>query len=409
MVTNRFRIAMAALVLALFAVACGGQGDADSGTDAGSSEPGDSSASEQSGEPLIIGYAAALTGDGAAGDVPGLQGVEYAVDQVNEAGGIDGHPVELITKDMQSDPALGGRVTQELLDEGAQIILGPPFPAMAVGVIQTAAKADVSVLSVTSTQPEYPVVGGSPAFLAAFGDNVQAAAAAEYALGQGFKTSFTMVSPDFSYTEENPQFFVETFEEGGGKNIGSETFSIGQEDFSTQVTAIANLDEQPDVIFGALFMPDLGIFLKQLREAGVETPVYGVDGFDSKAVVDFAGDAAENVVFATHGFPADGSRFAEFVAAVEEAQGEAPEAPALTVLGGDAINIVQAAVEKAGSVEPAAIGEAMGQLDALEVVTGELSYASGNGIPSKTVSMVAIEGGEFVLKEQFVPEFIPEP
>jgi branched-chain amino acid transport system substrate-binding protein len=406
MVANRFRILIVLAVLALAAAACGSD-DADSAGDDGASQGG--GATEASGEPLVIGYAAALTGDGAAGDVPGLQGVEYAVDQLNDAGGIDGHPVELVTKDMQSDPALGGRVTQELLDEGAQVILGPPFPAMAVGVIQTAGKADVPVLSVTSTQPEYPVVGGSPAFLAAFGDNVQAAAAAQYALAQGFKTSFTMVSPDFSYTEENPEFFVETFTNGGGENIGSETFSIGQEDFSTQVTAIANLPEQPDVIFGALFMPDLGTFLKQLREAGVDTPVYGVDGFDTQAVIDFAGGDAENVVFATHGFPEEGSSFAEFVSAVEEAQGEAPEAPALTALGGDAIAIVKAAVEQAGSVEPAAIGEAMSQLDALQVVTGELSYAGGNGIPRKTVSMVAIESGEFVLKDQFVPEFIPEP
>ncbi len=186
------RIGTIVIVLALAvtaatgALACGGSGD-----------EGDGSSSEK----IVIGAALGLVGDAAPGDVPASEAMKYEVAQINEAGGIDGRQVELIVKDMKSDPALGGTVTQELLDAGAQVIIAPAFPGMGAGVVQTAAKAGVPVLSATSTQPEYVVVGGSKAYLVAFGDNVQAAASAEYALGQGFKTAYTLTSPDLSYTE----------------------------------------------------------------------------------------------------------------------------------------------------------------------------------------------------------------
>jgi branched-chain amino acid transport system substrate-binding protein len=388
---TRWLAAVATGVLLLSACQAGaGGGDGQTGADA---------------EPLIIGYAAALSGEGALGDQNGLIGVEYAVDKLNEAGGIDGREVQLITKDMKSEPELGATVTQELIDQGATVILGPPFPGMAVGVIQTAAQSNVPVLSVTSTQPEFPVVGGTKAYLVAFGDNVQAAAVAEYALEQGFQTAFTVDSPDLSYTSENPAFFLETFERGGGELLGSVTYSLGQEDFSAQVTEIANVDPQPDVIFTAMFMPDLGPFVRQLRAAGVEAPVYGVDGFDDRGFLEFAGEDAEGTAFATHGFPTPGSEMETFLNDAEES----PDAPALAALGVDAIDVIAAAVRAAGSVDPEAIGNALAGLQDVEVTTGTITYAGTNGIPRKTVTIAAVEEGDFVFKEQFIPSFIPEP
>lgn len=397
------------LTMALALSACSSTDTADDATDtADAADSADGAASGGDGEPLVIGYAAALTGEGAVGDVPALEGVEHAVEQVNAEGGVDGHLIELVVRDMESDPATGSRVAQQLVDEGADVILGPPFPAMGVGVIQTAAEVGVPVLSVTSTQPEYPVVGGTPAYLVAFGDNVQSAAVAEYALSEGIATALTVTSPDFSYTEENPAFFAEVFEAGGGEVVGSETFSIGQADFSAQVTSIAGMPEEPDAIFTAMFMPDLGIFVNQLRAAGVGSRILGVDGFDTQGLIDFAGESAEGIAFATHGFPQEGSPFAAFVAAVEEATGSAPEAPALTALGGDAVMVVAAAVEAAGSTDPAAIGDALAELQAVEVVTGEISYAGTNGVPAKTVTIAQVVDGSFAFVDAFVPETIPE-
>jgi branched-chain amino acid transport system substrate-binding protein len=395
----RAMLGIAALAAAL-AAGCGGSGDDTSG-DTGDAGDG--------GGTLIIGAALGMTGDAAPGDVPASEAMEYAVDELNKAGGIDGTKVELIIKDMKSDPALGSTVTQELLDAGAQVIIGPAFPGMAAGVVQTAAKAGVPVLSACSTQPEYVVVGGSKAYLVAFGDNVQAAAAAEYALEQGFKTVYTLTSPDLSYTARLPEFFDAAFENGGGTNVGDDSFTIGQQDFAAQVTKIAALDPEPDVIYTGMFPPDIGVFVRQLRAADVEAPVYGADGCDQQALIDLAGEDANGIVFTTHGFANPGSRFETFINGLTEAQGKPPEAPALAATGGDAIAVIQAAVVAAGSTDPKAIAEALANLKDVEVVNGMLNYAGTNGVPEKTVALVAIENGAFVFKDEFVPSFIPVP
>ena len=335
--------------------------------------------------------------------------MEYQVDEINKAGGIDGRQIELIIKDMKSDPALSGTVTQELLDAGAQVIIGPAFPGMGAGAVQTAAKAGVPVLSATSTQPEYVVVGGSKAYLVAFGDNVQAAASAEYALAQGFKTAYTLTSPDLSYTELAPKYFTEAFENGGGKTIGDAGFSIGQQDFAAQVTKIQSLDPQPDVIYTSMFPPDVGVFVRQLRSAGIKAPLYGADGCDQQALIDLAGEDANGIVFTTHGFPTPGGAFEAFIDGLTEFQGKAPEAPALASLGGDTILVVQAAIEEAGSTDPEAIAEALANLKDVEVVNGSITYAGTSGVPSKTVAMVEIEDGAFVFRQSMIPAFIPEP
>ena len=101
-------VVIAALAVAAAALALGCGGD-DTTSDA----------SSPAGK-VVIGAALGLVGDAAPGDVPASEAMKYEVDQINKAGGIDGKQIELIIKDMKSDPALGGTVTQELLDAGAQ-------------------------------------------------------------------------------------------------------------------------------------------------------------------------------------------------------------------------------------------------------------------------------------------------
>lgn len=400
--------------MSLLAAACGAS-EATTATTAAQTAPAPTETSPASSttpaadaEPLVIGYAAALSGFAANADQAGLAGVETQVELLNREGGIDGHPVELVVKDMQSDPALSATVTQELIDAGAHVILGPVFPGMGAGVIQTAtAQNGIPVISVENTGPEWTVVGGAPSFLAAFGDNAQAAAVAQYLYEQGHRTAFFMTSPDLNYTSANAEWFADAFTEAGGEILGSETFAVGQTDFSPQVTAIANLDTQPDVIYASMFMPDNGTFQNQLRAAGVTAVVAGGDGYHNDAFIEFAGDAAEGTVFSTHGFPEEGSRLAAFGEAVNEVTGNPPPNPGLTGLGGDAVLVIKAAVEAAGSIEPGAIMDAISDLSDVEVTTGSVTYAGTEGVPVKTVAIGVVSGGEFVLGDSFVPAYVP--
>jgi branched-chain amino acid transport system substrate-binding protein len=398
---NESRIRLLAVATA-FALAVGGVsacGDDD--------DDGGGNGAADSGEPLQIGGALALTGDFAFSDVPMRMGLEYAIDQVNEEGGIDGHPVELDVKDMKSDPKLAGVVAQELLDDGAQLLYAPSFPEVNIPVIDAGAKEDVATVIPLLTTPVNAVVASGTVVLPAFSDPLQVAAVAEFALEQGDQTAVTVTSPDHPYTQNNPTYFEETFTNGGGEVVGDVQFTIGQTEFDSVAERVADLN--PDAVYTSMFIPDTPVFLKALRAAGFEGNVYGSDGFDSPALVEVAGDAAEDVYFTVAGFPAPESELKAVIDEITKAEGEKPESAAFAALGYDSIQIVKAAVEKAGSVEPAELTPAFDDLGTVPgTVTGEITLEGHNQFPVKPATVVAVENGEFVEAAQIVPEDVPE-
>jgi branched-chain amino acid transport system substrate-binding protein len=402
-------------VLALALIGCGSTTTtaAQSSTTAGSGTTAaagsTTTGAAATGTPLIIGDVQGLTGDAGPGEIPAADAMKMVVKQINDAGGIAGHPVTLIQKDMKSDPALSAPVTQEVLDAGAQIILGPAFPGIAAGVVQTAAKKGVAVICLTATTPGVTTAGGTKAYMVAFGDNAQAAACAEYALKKGMKTAYLLGSPDSEYTDGLPKYFGDAFEHGGGTVVGSDTFSIGQQDFAAQVTKVAALNPQPDCIYTGMMVPDTGIFMKALRAAGVKSLVLGNDGNDNQVLIDFGGEGVEGMVFATHGFPTPGSANEKFNKDLTAFLGKASDGPALASLAGDAMAVIKAAVEKAGSLDPKAIAQAVDQTENVEGINGKITLKGTTGVPTKTVYLVKVVNGKTVLEDQILPSYVPAP
>lgn len=358
---------------------------------------------------LVLGIAAGFTGDAAIGDVPMLAGIKYGVDELNAAGGVNGITIKLISKDMQSDSALGGTVAQELVDDGAQILVGPAFPGMASGILQVAGANGIPVIAGVSTQPEYTLMSNATVFLAAFGDNVQNAAVAQYILSEGHKRAFVVSSPDMTYTGNGADFFVDAFEHGGGIVADRATYSIGQTDFSPQVTAIAAEKENIDVIYSPMFPPDLPSFVRALRAAGVTTPVVGPDGYHTAEVLAAGQEAFNGTIFSTHGFEVPGSPLAEFVDAATKVDSTVADGPALAGLGYTVVQIIAEALKTSGSTDPADITAALKQISGLSTVTGEITYAGTNGVPKKSVTIGGVVDGKFVYVDSFVPSYIPAP
>ncbi|MDR6289571.1 branched-chain amino acid transport system substrate-binding protein [Inquilinus ginsengisoli] len=357
---------------------------------------------------LVIGAAVALTGNLAYADVPAMAGMQLAVEEINAAGGVGGRMIEIRQKDSRSDPAQAAVAAQELIDEGISVLVTPCDADPTIGAGQIAQAAGVAAFSTCASSPTLPMAVGDHMFLNFPGDNVQSAVSAKYATDQGYKTAAILVSPDTAYTQL-PLYFKEVFEKLGGKVVAEDSFTMGQQDFSAQVTKIKALSPAPDVIMTAAYEPDFPAFIKQLRASGVKIPVIGSDGIDSPTT--FAvGEAVEGVVFTTAGFAAEGSPLAAFNAAYKAKYGQDSDT-IYNAIGYDLVKVVAAASKAAGSAEPAAVWQAVRGLQDVQGATGAITYKGTDGVPIRQVAIVRIQGGKRALVLQATPDpaLVPKP
>jgi branched-chain amino acid transport system substrate-binding protein len=276
------------------------------------------------------------------------------------------------------------------------------------GQLATQAGAIASVGA--NTAPDIVRSVGDRGFMIVYGDNAQAAAGAEYSCEQGYETAYLLGSGEIPYTKFIPEYFRTAFADAcGGRIAGEDTFKIGSTDYGTQVAKIKAADPQPDVVYTSMFLPDFGAFMKQLRSAGVETPVITVDGNDSTLLVDSAGNAADGVVYTTAAFPTEGSLAEKFLQDYERVMGEKPESNTLEAYGRDNVYAIVDAVAAAGSTEPDAVLDAVNQFKDKELVTGKLTMSAESKVPEKEVVLVEMKGTEFTFLDRLLPENTPAP
>jgi branched-chain amino acid transport system substrate-binding protein len=412
-------------LLAMLLAACGGGSSSSSSSETTGSESGSTEASSETaggesssgGEEgsgaegkLKIGFSAALAGSFAPFDAPELAGMEFAEKKINGEGGLDGIEVEVISENNKGETSATATTTQDLLDkEITSFVMTTADSSVAGGqLIQNA--GGVMTMGV-NTPPVLLEEIGDHAFNINFTDNLQAAADAEYACEQGYKSAYELVAPQSPYTSEETmgKYFAEAFEHDcGGKVTGSDQFTIGSTNFGSQVTKLQNASPAPELIFTSMFVPDSGTFLKQLRGAGVETPFIGTDGDDDPAFAETAGSAANGAVYSTHQFPEPGGTLEKFDAEFEKVMGKPVETSTFEAIGRDQVYALVEAAHLAGSFEPEPMAEALASLKNYETIQGNLTMLPGR-YPELPAYLVEIDNGKPKLVAKIAPKFIPEP
>lgn len=359
---------------------------------------------------LKVGVATAQTGGLATYDGPVIEGLKLGVDELNAAGGIGGTlKIELIQKDVRSDAAQTAIAAQELVDEGAKVLILPCDADPALAAISVVSSAQVPAISTCASSPTLPMIGGDYMFANFPGDNVQATVSAQWAYDQGLKSAYIVYSPDTQYTSM-PLYFAEVMETLGGEVVGKDTYTLGQQDFSAIATRIASMNPQPDVVMTSAYEPDFPSFIKALRAAGVTSQVIGSDGIDSPTTFGI-GEAANQLVFTTAGHPTDNSPMAAFNAKYKEAYGQESQT-VFNAIGYDLAKVIEAASLAAGpDADAAALRDAIANLENVQGATSLITYKGTNGMPVREVTLIGVMDGERKLIGQPAPNpaIIPAP
>ncbi len=359
---------------------------------------------QETAEPVRLGAVFSLSGSQSSLDGPSWNGARLAAKEIGERGGVLRRPLELALVDGRSDAAVLRDATRREVTEGRPVALLGLSDTDAV-LAAAAASEGLPFLTSGATSPRLPAQVPDVLFLACFGDNVQAAAAAEFAWDRlEARTAAILSDPGSEYSRLLAGYLGIRFTGLGGRVVA--TAELGQA--AAAVTALA---PAPDVVFLSSEPSGAGQVVEALREAGYAGPIVGGDGLDTPLLVEQAGDASNRVWFTTHAFlePATAAgSVREFLEAYRAEYGEAP-ADAFAALGYDAVHLLADAIGRAGSTEPAAILRALAATDGFRGVTGTIRYDAGARIPRKTVSIVAIEGGRRSLAAQWDPREVPPP
>jgi branched-chain amino acid transport system substrate-binding protein len=365
------------------------------------------------GNTIKLGMLYNMTGSQASLDAPSANGANLAAKEINAAGGVLGKQIQLVAFDGKSDAAtIGTSATQLAQTDKVLAMFGFSDSDMVMAAAPTAAKAGIVFVTSGATSPKLPDQVPDYLYLACFGDNVQAAAGAEYAADTlKAKSVYLLIDKGMEYTLLLGKYFKERFMELGGTVVLEDNYQTGDKDFSAQITKLKGQKAKADILFISAGPDDVGTIVKQFRDAGIKAPIMGGDGYDTPLLVQVAGKGAENVYFTTHSLmdaELGTDSVKKFIAAYQTEFKNPPE-NAFAGLGYDTVKLLADAIKRAGSTDPKAIRKALQATKDLAGVTGAITYQEGSRIPQKGVTVILVKGGKFTLAAEVVPQKVPTP
>ena len=154
---------------------------------------------------LRIGVWLPTSGPAAALGSPLAAGVELAVQEINEAGGVNGRMVQVANRDEGGDPATAYQALRELLEqEQVDVIVGPSSSRVALGAIDTLAAAHVVDCSPTASARDLGERRDNGFFFRTIGSDALEAVALTKAMIATGRTAFVVLYPDDDYGRLSP-------------------------------------------------------------------------------------------------------------------------------------------------------------------------------------------------------------
>ena len=370
---------MMAVLMFLAMAACGGEPANNGGNDTPDATT------------VKIGGIGPLTGAYANYGLSEKNGAELAVKEINEAGGIAGKQIELSYQDSQGESESAVNAYGKLMDWGMEVSLGCVLSGENASVVAAARDDDVLLIT-PSGSADKCIDGNDKAFRVCFYDSYQGAAAAPYIKDNNMvDTVGILYQSDNDYSVGLYNAFVAKCGELGITIAETQTFtSSTNTDFSTQVSALVSSGVK--LVFIPLYAEEASTFLTQAHgKFADDVYFFGADGLDGiLGKVEQDTSLANNVLMLTP-FAADNpaENVQSFVKKYQEAYGATPDQFAADAY--DAIYVIKAAVEKAGSTSGAALASALTSLT-VEGVTGTMTWAA-DGNTNKPASAILYYDG----------------
>jgi branched-chain amino acid transport system substrate-binding protein len=351
--------------------------------------------------PVAIGFFGDLTGPTFNFGLSAKNGVLLAADEINQAGGINGHQIDIVIEDDKGSPEESAEATRKLIDRYKVAAI---IAAGASGNSQAAApraqSAHVPLIAPSATNPAVTQAGDyifRACFIDAFQGEVMAKFASKTLLA---KSAAIMLDYNSPYSRGLSDFFEVSFAKVGGRLAIKQSYQQGDADFRGQLSLIKTAD--PDVIYIPGYYGDVAIIAKQARQLGITVPLLGADGWDAPELWELGGDALNGSYISNHYSADDPSETIQrFVHAYRQHYGNlTPDAHA--ALAYDALRFLAAAMQKTGTTEGLKLREALAQTRNFAGVTGIISMDQNRNAVKPAV-ILKLEDARYIYQETIQP------
>jgi branched-chain amino acid transport system substrate-binding protein len=337
-----------------------------------------------------IGALLPLTGSGANYGAYARNGMDLAVAEINDAGGVGGKLVSVTYEDSRSDPAVGVTGFQKLTDVNKVPATLTEFSPVVMACAPIA-NAKKSVLLNCGAQTPKVRQAGAFVFSAIPDANEEAVQMAQFA----YKTLGLRKVATFCINTETgiatTSVFVGHFKGLGGKILGDEKHNQGATDFRASLTKLKSL--RPQAAYMISLTQESALILKQAAEMGLKTQWLSYTSFQGQAIQTVAQSAAEGVIYTYPQFdPKASERSRTFEATYSKRYSQAPEVYAATFY--DGVYAIKAAMEKAG-MSGEAVQKGLKQI-VYQGVAGAIDFSKANWV-DKPLQLRTVKGGQFVV------------
>ncbi len=359
-----------------------------------------------SAEPIKVGAVLSLTGAQSGLGGPEKNAIEMEVALINDEGGINGRPLEVIIEDDASDPDQAvARTTKLIEQDGVVAIIGSTGTGQSMAMRDVIRSAGVPQVSLGSgailTRDLDPLVFQTP-----WTANLIVPLALEYLKSEGL-TNVGLITEDTGFGKDGKALIAEAAAGYGLTIVSEQVFKPADTDMTGQLTVIENAGA--DVVLMWSSVAASSIVPKNMAQLNLGIPLVCSHGVAKQEFIDGAGEAGEDVIaFAgkvlapeTYGVGTESYDAATgFVKRYTAAYGVAPDHFAGHAY--DGLYLVVEALKRLGKdVTPAGLRDQIEATSGFPGIGGVFTFSATdhNGMTSDDIVMYRIEAGRWVLAE----------
>lgn len=344
-------------------------------------------------DPILIGVYGPLSGDSAMVGNTEVEGVQLAVKQINEAGGIDGRMIELVIEDDAQNPATAVSAVNKLIHSNNVVgVIGTVNSSCTLASMEVSQDAQVPHITPISSGASITNVGNPWIARVQASDLLQAGAVVRYAIEKLGAKNVGLLYQSDDYGTGAMEVIVEVMKEYGMELAACEAFEASANDMSPQLLNVkkANCDA---LIMYTMYQQG-ALIAKQARQLGIDCPLMGGGGLTNAKIYELGGDAVVGLVnsqtfFANNANASKAS--ADFVSAFEAEYGKLPDSN--NAMAYDSMIIMAEGLKYASpELNNEKIMEGIHAVKDMELATGTITIAENGDAVRDEILMVRLIG-----------------